>query len=218
MQNAPPPAPSPPPPPPSQNVGCLASSIAVALGCLITGAIIYGMIHQSDRVMTSKDIADAERRADDARRQAENEALFRPKTTAPAATTEDPPDPETKEAKKKFDAIWAAYDQLPPARRTKAELVKSWNTAVNLRKRSPEHLQLQLELIEGMAFRKRMAPLIRPPTRSAGAFEQALVPSADPAECRLWGSMWAAESAEDLRSFGFTDIQCADGKRWPLKS
>lgn len=65
-------------------------------------------------------------------------------------------------------------------------------------------------------FRRFMAPLIQPPTRAEGIGYVELVPSHDRAECMIWGAMWAAQSADDLRDLGFTKIRCPDQKDWAL--
>ena len=65
-------------------------------------------------------------------------------------------------------------------------------------------------------LRAHMAPLIQPPTKADGPLFDVLVPSPNQAQCSVWGSMWAKDSADELRSIGFRKVRCANGKEWVL--
>jgi hypothetical protein len=67
-------------------------------------------------------------------------------------------------------------------------------------------------------FRARVGPLFRPETTTEGEAFEILIPSANQAQCLMWGGMWAAkDTADDLRKMGFKAIRCASRpKPWIL--
>lgn len=116
------------------------------------------------------------------------------------------------EAKMKAAAkVWATYEALPPARRTKDlwkdALAESFAIGADI---GPPMNETFREVNMATA-RKHMAPLVNPESTATGPNFTILVPSKDPTKCLVWGSMWSQED-EALRTSGFKRIHC-DGAR-----
>lgn len=141
----------------------------------------------------------------------------RPPTTISVEPSEDP---AKRQAEAQMDAaarMWRAYEKLPTSQRTK----EAWLAAVTESRTHGEGLRppfdkLFAEANEGLV-RKYGAPLISPEAIAAGEFFRVLVPSSEHAKCIIWANMWSkGETAESLRSLGFTGIRC-DGTSYMSK-
>jgi hypothetical protein len=145
------------------------------------------------------------------------EDLTKPKPPVPASSPEVIERnlrADEREAREKIRAVWADYDKTPP---DKFRLAVALAKAKTLAEGAPTRARQEILERVDVAARDRMAPLIRPESRTDGDESRTLVPSDDAAKCLLWASMWRNETAKELKDMGFTRIACPTrGESWPL--
>lgn len=138
-----------------------------------------------DEWATKTEAASVERAAIDAARAKEREANL-------------------KEAAK----VWAAYDALPSAKKTKEALLKASGEAMEFERCEYQIDRDYIARNNASASRGRMARFFNAKSRTSGDWNDTLIPSDDRVECLVWGSQWSKE-AESLTSLGFKRLWCA---------
>lgn len=136
------------------------------------------------------------------------------------ATIPDPAptrSPEAAALSEKFQQIWRDYDNEPQAKKTKKRLGAAADATADLVGSASDKYRAELGAMGTAAYRKRMPTFVRPPCRSTGVGYKTFVPSDNLAECLVWGSQWSqGETADAMKSMGFTEIRCANGRHWEL--
>lgn len=117
---------------------------------------------------------------------------------------------ELQEVTAKLETTWIAYDH---GNLGKAALFATVDKVAGLVKALPTRLWPMADRFNQAMYRARAASIARPEARARGDWYDALVPSRDPAQCLVWGSMWAGDPSSFVE-MGFTQIVCegADGK------
>lgn len=128
--------------------------------------------------------------------------------------------PEVAAKQAKIEAIWAAYEKLPAEQKNKAKLTDTLDAAAQVVKAEPRTTD-DRKLLEqqGIEFRKRAAPMVRPETRATGEKFDVLVPSPEAARCVELGALWSRDAA-NMAMMGFKRIECAGSppRVWELGS
>jgi hypothetical protein len=140
-----------------------------------------------------------------------------PSTAAPIAPPAPAPEVQAASVGQENARSWAEYDAL--ATKSKPALKATSDTVLARAAILPKpYLDTAVREISRQ-YRLRMAALITPGEATAtGPDADVLVPSANAAKCRLWGSMWANEdeTLAAIESLGFARIAC-EGKSWDVK-
>lgn len=107
----------------------------------------------------------------------------------------------------KVTAVWAAYDKLPKAQRTKATMIEAMAEGRTHAAGLPPVHAGQVEEFNRREGRKRIAPIMNAEATAQGEKSEILVPSPERVKCLIWGGQWAQE-ADSLRSMGYEQIHC----------
>lgn len=113
---------------------------------------------------------------------------------------------------------WKRYDGLPDDQKTLEALGAVFRSIKTELLRAPDQAAVADAVNENESqFRSRAAKRVRPESYAKGYRNVTLVPSNDPAQCMMWGSMWAGDerTASNMRGMGFQFIECRD-KTWTL--
>lgn len=131
----------------------------------------------------------------------------------PAATVAKEPDPEDK-----ILDLWKSYESLPDGLQTGAEFRKVLDKVTAITMAVPEGERRQhVAAVALRAGRRNIARTFNRQSKTWGDQDEVLIPSHDPASCMVWGSQWSkGETAESLRTIGFTHVKCMGGKEWAL--
>lgn len=175
-----------------ESSGAAGALAVVAIGFVAIAVAIYSITKPAE-VMTAADMAKANPR--------------------PVATVASEPDPEDQIA-----ALWRSYESLPENLQGSAEFKKVMDkvSAITMAVPAGEKRQ-HVATVALRAGRRNMAKIINRQSRTGGDEDEILFPSHDPAACMIWGSQWSkGDTAENLRTIGFTHIKCMGGKEWPL--
>lgn len=150
---------------------------------------------------------------------AECDARMRAQAAASASAAAAKETAEFEEAQRDIDKMWVDFDKK--SKRDKPALFEAFDaTKIRIAMLTSPASQERLTERNEMHYRVRMAPLVRPPTRATGPGYRTLVPSANLAECLIWGSMWINDegTASAMESLGFESIKCDDGTSWNVKT